>query len=191
MELNELHWYAYYTRARHEQRVETRLNQLGFESFLPKMPMLRQWKDRKKMVDWPLFPGYIFIHCHSRDIAKILGTTGVVSVVYNNGRPAPVNPAELDNVRLLIKSLSETGGVPERVPLEPGLAVRVTDGPLKGVEGVVIKQRNKKKFIVQLTTIGEGLVVNVDDSLLEAQRDRYGNITTYEAGTYAVSVSTL
>ena len=131
---------------------------------------------QKKTVDWPLFPGYVFAQCAWCDVSKVVSTAGVVSVVSNNGKPAPVSPDELDNVRLLVTILTLTGGAPERVPLEPGLAVRVTAGPLKGVEGIVIEQRNKRKFVVQLTAIGEGLVVNVDDNLLEAKRDRHSKL---------------
>ena len=97
-----------------------------------------------------------------------MSTAGVVSVVSNNGKPAPVSINELDSVRVLMRALADTGTIPERVPLEPGVAVRVTDGPLQGVYGVVVEQRNGRRFMVQLTTIGEGLVVNVDERLLEA-----------------------
>jgi transcription antitermination factor NusG len=96
--------------------------------------------------------------------------------VSNNGKPAPVRANELDNIRVLMRSLSVTDGVLERVVLQPGLAVRVTKGPFSGIEGVIIEQRNSRKFIVQLTTIGEGLVVNVDDRLLEAIGDESSRI---------------
>lgn len=161
-------WFAFYTRPRHEQQVESRFCQLGMESFLPRIPLRRQWKDRMKIVEWPLFPGYIFGRCEPWALTKAVATSGVVSVVSNNGNPAPVGVHELESVRVLMRALAETGTIPERVPLEPGTAVRVTAGPFEGVQGVVVEQRNGRRFMVQLTTIGEGLVVNVDDRLLEA-----------------------
>lgn len=163
----DVHWYAFYTRARHEARVEERLRVGGFESFLPRMLLQRQWGDRKKLVRWPLFPGYVFARCVRRDVGKIVSTTAVVSVVCSNGKPAPVDPREIENIRRLMDGLETPDVPPERVPLEPGRTVRVIAGPLRGIEGVVVEQRNRRTFIVQLTTIGEGLVVSVDDRLLE------------------------
>src|SRR4051794_33141278 len=112
-------WYAFYTRARHERRVEERLQHRGFESFVPRIPLQRQWKDRKKIVDWPLFPGYVFARCTVQEVGKVASTTGIVSVVSNNGKPAPVDADELLNVRWLVQVLTLTGGVPERIPLDP------------------------------------------------------------------------
>ena len=162
-----LAWYAFYTRARHEQRVDLRLRHLGFDTFLPKILVQRQWRDRKKMIEWPLFPGYIFVRGTPYDVRKIVATAGVVSVVRTNGEATPVSVRELENVRRLIEALLASGTVAERVPLQPGTLVRVSDGPFKGVEGLIVEQRNRRRFVVQLTAIGEGLVVVADDRLLE------------------------
>src|SRR5437868_15292617 len=77
----EAHWYAWYTRARHEKQVEQLLQQRGCESYLPLAPMLRQWKDRKKLVQFPLFPSYVFGRFTLKEIHGVLTTPGVSTIV--------------------------------------------------------------------------------------------------------------
>ena len=163
-----LAWYVCYTRARHEHQVAQRLTQRGFESYVPLFPRIRQWKDRKKVVMWPLFPGYVFVRCTREDVSGVVSIAGVVSAVGSGGHPTPVRMSELESVRLLVKQLSEMDDEPERVPLEPGRPVRVAQGPLQGVEGVVVERRGRKYLVVTLSAIGRGLAVQINEELLEA-----------------------
>jgi transcription antitermination factor NusG len=164
----EPHWFACYTRGRAEKQVERQLQRRGIESFLPLIPRKRQWKDRLKLVDWPLFPSYVFGRFALSDLHAVLTTPGVATVVRTRGYPTPVLETELENVRLFAARLSESGqeaGPP--VAFERGQPVRVVSGPFQGVEGVVVEQRNRRRVLVGLHAIGQGLEINVKTELLE------------------------
>ena len=158
-------WYALSTRARHEKQVDARLRERGFEVYLPLMPSVRQWHDRKKVVQWPLFPGYVFARFAANKAARVLGTPGVATVVRSNGHPAAISDEEIDNVRRFAAAVAETGCIPEPAPyIEQGQQVRIVRGPFAGVEGLVLEYRGGERAIVQmgLRAIGQGLKVEVD-----------------------------
>ena len=162
-------WYALHTRARHEKRVNTRLEQRGLEVFLPLVPRERRWHDRKKVVAWPIFPGYVFARFTKESLSRVLSTPGVANVVRFNGEPASISDEEIDNVRRFTAGISRTGGVPEPTPfIEEGQRVRVVSGALERVEGIVIERRGGARVLVQigLRTIGQGLRVDLDAATL-------------------------
>jgi len=168
-------WYACHTRARHEKQVESALRQRGFESYLPTYVRLRQWKDRKKQVDWPLFPGYVLSCFAVRDLSRVLSTPGVATVVRTNGRPAPIPTEEVENVRRFARALSQSGVEPVQVPfVAVGEAVRVRSGPFAGVLGVVLERRNRRRVLVGVEAIGSGLEIDIEDGLLEPVRTASG-----------------
>ena len=82
-------WFAVWTRSRHEQVVRTQLDEKGITAFLPTVARWSRWKDRKKKVDFPLFPGYVFVRVDPAERLAVLKCTGVVSIVSFNGEPAP------------------------------------------------------------------------------------------------------
>lgn len=164
----EPRWYAFYTRARHEKQVDRLLSERGFETFLPLMPRVSQWKDRKKVVEWPLFPSYVFGRFRPADLTWVLSTPGVATVVRSNGRPAVIADDELENVRRLVAALSKGAGQPERRPfLMEGQWVEVLDGPFRGLRGVVVEHRNRRRVVIGIAAIGEGLEVDIDTSALQ------------------------
>src|SRR5687767_9382750 len=147
-------WYACYTRARAEKQVAKALQERGMESYLPLIPRQRQWKDRKKVVPFPLFPSYVFARFALRDVHAVLTTPGVSTIVRTQGQPAPVAEDELENVRRFAEGLAATGIEPESRPLiEEGQRIRVTEGPFEGVEGIVIENRGRKRVLVGITAI--------------------------------------
>ena len=170
--LNGSHrWYACYTRSRHEKRVAERLRQRGHTVFLPLVERVRQWHDRKKRVPWPLFPSYVFARFELSTLSHILGTPGVASIVRQAGEPAPLTDEEIENVKRFADQISEAGVVPELTAyVEEGQRVRVTDGALKGVEGLVVERRGRDRALVQigLKTIGQGLKVDLHVASLKA-----------------------
>jgi transcription antitermination factor NusG len=160
-------WYACYTRARHEKRVQALLEERGFEVYLPLFDRVSQWKDRRKSVQWPLFPSYVFVRFDSRELHQVLAVPGVSWVVKSNGRLAPVSGDELDNVRRFLGALSTAGLEPERRPfLAEGDWVEVLDGALKGVRGVVVESRGRMRVLIGLQVIGQGLEVDISAALL-------------------------
>lgn len=162
------HWYACYTRARHEKQVEQLLRQRGYESYLPLVPQLRQWKDRKKLVEFPLFPSYVFGRFTLKELHGILTTPGISTIVRTNGYPTPIPDRDILNVQRFAQAIAQTGIETEQRPfLVEGQWVRVLEGPFEGVEGVVIEQRGRKRVLVGVEAIGQGLEIDIDTRLLK------------------------
>src|SRR6516225_8417995 len=102
--VSAVQWFAVWTRSRHEQVVREQLEKKRIDAFLPTIPRWSRWKDRKKKIDWPLFPGYCFARFDPIDTLPILKCTGVVSIVSFEGKPAPIPEYELESIRLLVGS---------------------------------------------------------------------------------------
>ena len=167
----EPHWYACYTRARHEKQVESLLTQRGVQSYLPIVPRVRQWKDRKKLVQFPLFPSYVFGRFTLTELHGVLTTPGISTVVRSNGYPTPIPEQDIENVRRFAVALMETGVQPEPRPfLVEGQWVRVSEGPFEGVEGIVIEERSRKRVLIGVKAIGQGLEIDIDTRLLRPIR---------------------
>jgi transcription antitermination factor NusG len=165
----EPHWYACYTRARHEKQVEAQLRRRGMESYLPMVRQVRQWSDRKKTLGFPLFPGYVFGRFTLGEQHAVLTTPGVSTIVRTNGYPTPIPPGDLDNVKTFVAALADLGLEPDPRPFfAEGEWVRVMEGPFEGVEGIVVEARGRKRVLVGLAAIGQGLEIDIDTRLLKA-----------------------
>jgi transcriptional antiterminator NusG len=164
-------WYALYTRARHEKRVHSRLRQKGIETYLPLIPRTSQWHDRKKVVEWPMFPGYVFARVSPERVTRTLDTPGVASVVRQAGEPAPIPEGEIENVRRFAAAVGETGEAPTPLPyVEEGQRVRIVSGPLSSVVGTVVERRGSGRVLIQIgvRAIGLGIKLEVEDRVLKA-----------------------
>jgi len=139
-EMERLHWFAFWTRARAEAQVEGRLAARGIEAFAALARVEKQWSDRKKRVRTPLFPGYIFSRVASGELVRVLEDPAVAGVVRMNGAPVAIPAYEMESVFQLVYGVEETGAVPEVVdPLSPGTPIQVVEGPFKGLRGIVLE----------------------------------------------------
>jgi transcription antitermination factor NusG len=155
-----LQWFAIWTRSRHEQAVREQLDRKHIDVFLPTMTRWSRWKDRKKKIDWPLFPGYCFARFDGADTLPILKCSGVVSIVSFEGRPAPIPPVELDSIRLLVSSELQFDPCPL---IHEGMMVEVVGGPLRGVVGRLMrKDIHKARLVLSVDLIGQAVSVEVD-----------------------------
>jgi transcription antitermination factor NusG len=155
----ELAWYAIWTRSRHEQVVRDQIERKGFEAFLPTITRWSRWKDRKKKIDWPLFPGYCFARFEARERLRILKCTGVVGIVSFDGEPAPVPDLEIDGIRRLVTSDLQYDPCPL---IREGMVVEVTHGPLKGVVGRLTRKGSHARLVLAVDLIGQAVSVEVD-----------------------------
>ncbi len=97
-------WYAIWTRSRHEKIVRDQLEKKGdVDVFLPTIGKWSRWKDRKKKIDWPLFPGYVFARFVPDERIGILKVDGVVQIISNNGILSPIPEEEIDSIRTLVE----------------------------------------------------------------------------------------
>ncbi len=159
-ELNEIpSWYALSTKARHEKKVYERLLLKKVESYLPLQTINKKWSDRYKIVEEPLFSCYIFVKMALKNRVQILQTDGVVRLVNFNGIPATIPESQLNAIRLLLKQKKEI----QRISyLTPGQKVEVTQGPLKGVNGVLVNVKNKHRLVLRLDSIMQAISVDID-----------------------------
>ena len=158
-------WYAIWTRSRHEQTVRDQLQGKGYESFLPTIPKWSRWKDRKKRIDWPLFPGYCFARFDPADRLPILKCTGVVNIVSFDGDVAPIPEGEIDAIRRLVQSDLQYDPCPL---IKEGTMVEVTHGPLKGVHGRLVRKGTHARLILAVDLIGQAVSVEVDAADVKA-----------------------
>ncbi|MGH9409832.1 MAG: transcription termination/antitermination NusG family protein, partial [Vicinamibacterales bacterium] len=130
-------WYAIWTRSRHEQVVREQLERKGLEAFLPTITRWSRWKDRKKQIDWPLFPGYCFARFDPAERLPVLKCTGVVNIVSFDGDIAPIPAHEIEGIRQLVASDLQYDPCPL---IREGMMAEVTHGPLKGVFGRLVRK---------------------------------------------------
>ena len=161
----EVRWYALWTRSRHEQVVREQLEQKQIESFLPTVTRWSHWKDRKKKIDWPLFPGYCFARFNLRERLPILKCAGVVNIISFEGEPAPIPEHEIDGIRVLIESELAYDPCPM---IREGMMVEVTHGPLKGVVGRLMRKGAHARLVLSVDLIGQAVSVEVDASDVKA-----------------------
>jgi transcription termination/antitermination protein NusG len=153
-------WYAIWTRSRHEQVVREELERRQIDTFLPTIARWSRWKDRKKKVDWPLFPGYCFARFDARNVLPVLKCTGVVNIVSSAGTPAAIPDSELDSIRLLVTSELQYDPCPL---IREGMLVEVIHGPLKGVVGRLMrKDTERARLVLSVDLIGQAVSVDVD-----------------------------
>lgn len=158
-------WYALYTRSRHEKQVAEQLAQKRVGHLLPLYDVQSQWKDRKKWVRKPLFPGYLFVHVlGDEDLATAWYTRGVVHVVSNGDGPVCVPEEQIEAVRRLVDAPVDVDPWPY---LKRGRRVRVRAGPLSGVEGYVSRRKDIHRIVVTVDLLGRAVAAEINPECLE------------------------
>jgi transcription antitermination factor NusG len=152
-------WFAIWTRSRHEKLVRDQLQQKHVEVFLPTITKWSRWKDRKKQIEWPLFPGYCFARFDAADRLPVLKCEGVVSIVGTDGLPSPIPTIEIDSIRQLIESELAFDPCPL---IKEGMMVEVKAGPLKGVVGRLVRKGSHARLVLSVDLIGQAVSVEVD-----------------------------
>jgi transcription termination/antitermination protein NusG len=155
----EANWYAIWTRSRHEQVVREQLLKKDLDAFLPTITRWSRWKDRKKKIDWPLFPGYCFARFDRTSALAVLKCTGVVNIVSFDGKPAPIPEQEIESIRRLVASDLKYDPCPF---IHEGSMVEVVHGVLKGVIGRLLRKGAHARLILSVDLIGQAVSVEVD-----------------------------
>lgn len=154
-------WYAIHTRSNFEARCEEELRLKGLEPYLPAFEEVHEWKDRRSKVRVPLFPSYVFARIADTADARIrvLRSAGVVRILGAGSAIEPVPEEELDSIRRLLASGRRCIGHPG---LLPGVRVEVVTGPLRGVEGTLIKVRNEARLQCSVEMLGRSVSIEID-----------------------------
>ncbi len=164
-----LRWYALYVKSRHEFLTCDELRRKGIEVYLPSVRRLRQWKDRKKSVEFPLFAGYVFVRVapSAESFLNVLKTRGAVTLLsLVPGTPTPMSDEEIDSLRILLESGEEFDIYPN---LQEGVSVSIKSGPLKGAVGIVRQRGAHYTVVVNIDILGRSIGVSLCVDDIEAQ----------------------
>lgn len=163
-EQSAAHWYALYTAPRHEKQIADQINRQGIACFLPLYRSIRRWKDRRKELALVLFPGYVFVRMALQNRVRVLQLPGAVHLVTFNGRPAALPEEEIENLR---SRLANSGNIEPHPYLTAGRHVRVRSGPLQGLEGIIVRTKDRCRIVLSIHLIMRSVAVEVDDGDLE------------------------
>ena len=160
-------WYAIATRSRHEKVVASQLAQKRINTFLPLVKAVHRWTDRRKVVEEPLFGGYVFVRIpmSSQSRISVLRTLGVVQFIGIEGRPVPIPDKQIEDVQTLLSSDVAFGDFPF---LRLGHQVRIRGGCLDGIEGILVAKNADRSVIVSVDLIQRSLEIHVSGFDLEA-----------------------
>ena len=157
MEL-EKKWYALYTKPRWEKKIDSVLIRKGVESWCPLQKIERQWSDRKKIIEDPLFKSYVFVRIDSLEKTKVLMTDGVLNFVHYLGKPAVIKDEEVDNIKRYLAEKDASIFIISQDGFQPDTKIRVNHGVFMDNEGTVIRGGRKKEY-VKLESLGQIMVV--------------------------------
>jgi transcription antitermination factor NusG len=159
-----VNWYAIYTFPRAEKKVYAELVRNGITAYLPLLRTLRQWSDRKKWVEEPLFRSYIFVNISQSRYFDVLNTPGVVRYITFEGKAVPVPELQIEAIRFYLSNedlTAEQTGI-----FLPGKMVEVVKGPMRGLRGDLIEVAGRHKVKVEISAIGQSIMVTIPFSHL-------------------------
>lgn len=156
---NSKKWLALYTRPRWEKKVHTLLSEKGIESYCPLNKVRRQWSDRVKTVEEPLFKSYVFVRVNEAERTAVRLTNGAINFIYWNGKPAQVREKEIATIKQFLDEHEDVELIP--MQLKPNQRVIIQAGTFMGQTGQVLEVR-KKKAKVSIESLGYSLVAYMD-----------------------------
>lgn len=163
-------WYVIHVKSRHEFKVAERLAGAGIETFLPAVERLRRWKDRKKVIKFPLFPGYLFVHIDGNNhderltVLKSKGVVRFLGIVTGEPEPVPVPEEQIISLKRLVENKEQLDPYPY---LTEGQRVRVRSGPLAGIEGILIERTDKHMLVLSVDILQQGAALKIEASAVE------------------------
>lgn len=157
---SEKKWHVFYLRPRTEILVCRTLTNLNYEVFCPVIQSIRIWKNRqKKKIKFPLFPNYLFVYTYAHELYSIKCLPQVVCYVTFGGKPSTISDKEIEGIQQML-GLGRT--ITVETKFSKGERVLILSGPLTGYEGVLVKQRNKTRFGIQLKAINHAVFIDID-----------------------------
>jgi transcription termination/antitermination protein NusG len=156
----DLYWYAVLCRSRHEKVIATSLATSGIANFLPMVSEVHYWSDRHKLVEAPLFPGYVFVQIPNSITAQlcVLKTRGVVRFVGNGQGPLAIPEEEISDVQTVLTQKVSCSPYPF---LKLGQRVRICGGALDGIEGLLVGRDSDSKLVISVEIIQRALAISV------------------------------
>ena len=167
-EQSEARWYAIYTKSRAEKKTACEILKKAIEVYLPLQKTLKQWSDRKKIVELPLLPSYLFVKINLCSYFDVLNTKGVVKFICFSGKPVPIPEWQINNLKILINS-------DERFEISTdnfliGDNIYIERGSLKGLKGILIEHRAKQKVLIRINSIKQNILLNIHPAFLKKEQ---------------------
>ena len=159
-----MRWFAAHIRSRQEKKVASQLVERQVDHFLPLYVAARRWSDRVARVELPLFPGYLFVHITLEERLKVLQIPGVVGIVSSRGEPVPLPDTDLQRLRL---SLNHQVKAEPHPYLKIGTKVRIKNGAMQGLEGILLKQKDSVRVVISIEQIMRSIAVDISMADIE------------------------
>jgi transcription antitermination factor NusG len=160
-------WYAITVKHQHEQAVRSLLEAKGLDALAPTYRGCRRWSDRLKEIDLPVFGGYVFCRFPYEERIQVLDTPGVVKVVSFGGKPAEIPAGEIAAIQTVIASQLPARPWPY---LKPGDRVLIERGPLRGVEGTLLREKDRLHLVVGVELLQRAMSVELEVDMVEPVR---------------------
>ncbi len=160
----ELRWFAIQVRPRHEFKTATMLRNKGLEEFVPFYRVRRQWSDRQKEISLPLFTSYIFCKMYPKQKLPVITTAGVIRIVGSSEGPIPISENEIEAIQKLPRCGNKVRPCHYALALQVGSRVRIEEGPLAGIEGSLVKYKNRSELLISVDLIQQSVSVEIEGS---------------------------
>ena len=156
-------WYVAYTMPRHESKVSGTLLNLGVTNFLPKRKVLRVQSHRKKYIEAPLFPSYLFVYLeNTENYIKCLNLDGILYFIRQGDRIAKVRNDVIEQIRLATDFASEIEISSHR--FEEGCKMSIRKGPFAGMLCEIVNHNSKNKILVRVNLLQRNLLLHLDST---------------------------
>ena len=176
---NEPQWHALYVRSRSEKKVLQQLQELGIEAYLPMLTSIKQWSDRKKKVEEPLFKSYVFVRNTAKQHYYVLGVYGVVRFVTFEGKAVVVPEKQIIAIKKYIDNPVDDEDELKSMDLYEGQLVRITNGPMQGLTGRLVSVKSKRRLLVNIDVVGQSIPVSIARTKVEPVEERKNNVIGY------------
>jgi len=163
-QISEFPWFAVHVRTRHETAIAGFLEAKGYQQFVPLYKFRKRWSDRVKVLEAPLFPGYLFCRFDPQHRLPILKTPGVIQIIGYNRIPSPIDVTELNAIQTVIESGLQAQPWPF---LTVGERVRIESGSLQGLDGIVVKMKENHRLVLSVSLLRRSVAVEIDSALVE------------------------
>lgn len=152
------HWFALYTKPRHEFKASDQMSKLEIENYLPVLTKIKKWSDRKKKVTEPVFRGYLFIKGNEKERLLSLTQNSIVKCISFEGKPSVIPDWQIENLKNLLTASPDVFVINK---IEAGSKIKIIEGPFSGIIGVVKETQEDKWLAVSVDLINCSVIVRL------------------------------
>lgn len=163
-------WFVAYTVSKAEKLINTQIQELGIESYLPLQKVKRQWSDRVKLVEVPLFPSYLFVKTTKEKIPQLKSMRGIAWFIAFQNKLATIQEQEIELIRKVLAGGKEV--IVTNNKFNSGQQVMIKEGPFAGLEGILIKEKGKNRFIMELKGLEQSISIDIPTNYLVENREK-------------------